>query len=105
MAGKNPTDKLTVRDLANNPIPALYSEILAAFASSDTLTKQQQAPLDLSNQLIKEIKQNDAFVIAAPIYNFTISDHLKHYFDFIAGSEHSFKYTKQSEKINMLKFY
>ncbi|WP_336429187.1 NAD(P)H-dependent oxidoreductase [Providencia sp.] len=84
-----------VRSVINNLLPTLDSKILAAFTSSGTLTKQQQAQLDLSNQLIEEIKQNNIIVIVAPIYNFTISFHLKHYFDFIAGSGHTFKYTEQ----------
>lgn len=92
---KNPEDAVTVRDLVNEPIPAIDGEILAAFGPSDTKTEQQQAHLDLSNTLIEEIKAHDVIVIAAPMYNFTISSHLKHYFDFIARSGHTFKYTEQ----------
>lgn len=92
---KNPESTVTVRDLVNEPIPAIDGEILAAFGSSDTKTEQQQAHLDLSNRLIEEIKAHDVIVIAAPMYNFTISSHLKHYFDFIARSGHTFKYTEQ----------
>ena len=92
---KNPEDTVTVRDLVNEPIPAIDGEILAAFGPSDTKTEQQQAHLDLSNTLIEEIKAHDVIVIAAPMYNFTISSHLKHYFDFIARSGHTFKYTEQ----------
>lgn len=92
---KNPEDTVTVRDLVNEPIPAIDGEILAAFGSTDTRTEQQQAHLDLSNTLIEEIKAHDVIVIAAPMYNFTISSHLKHYFDFIARSGLTFKYTEQ----------
>lgn len=92
---KNPEDTVTVRDLVNEPIPAIDGEILAAFGPSDTKTEQQQAHLDLSNSLIEEIKAHDVIIIAAPMYNFTIPSHLKHYFDFIARSGHTFKYTEQ----------
>ncbi|WP_272680911.1 FMN-dependent NADH-azoreductase [Providencia sp. PROV129] len=92
---KNPEDTVTVRDLVNEPIPAIDGEILAAFGPSDTKTEQQQAHLDLSNSLIEEIKAHDVIVIAAPMYNFTIPSHLKHYFDFIARAGHTFKYTEQ----------
>lgn len=51
--------------------------------------------MNLSNTLIEEIKAHNVIVIAAPMYNFTISSHLKHYFDFIARSGHTFKYTEQ----------
>lgn len=92
---KNPTDEFLVRDLVKQPIPAIDGEILAAFAPTDTKTAQQQAFLDLSNQLIDEIKQSDVLVITAPMYNFSVPSQLKHYFDFIARSGHTFKYTEQ----------
>ncbi|CAG9415921.1 FMN-dependent NADH-azoreductase [Providencia alcalifaciens] len=92
---KNPTDEFLVRDLVKQPIPAINGEILAAFAPTDTKTAQQQALLDLSNQLIDEIKQSDVLVITAPMYNFSVPSQLKHYFDFIARSGHTFKYTEQ----------
>lgn len=99
---KYPADAVTVRDLVNQPVPAIDSEILAAFGPSDTKTEQQQAHLDLSNALIEEIKAHDTIVIAAPMYNFTISSYLKHYFDFIARSGHTFKYTEQGS-VGLLK--
>ncbi|EMT6574467.1 TPA: FMN-dependent NADH-azoreductase [Providencia rettgeri] len=99
---KHSADTVTVRDLVKEPIPAIDGEILAAFGPSDTKTEQQQAHLDLSNTLIDEIKAHDVIVIAAPMYNFTISSHLKHYFDFIARSGHTFKYTEQGS-VGLLK--
>ncbi|MGG4607249.1 hypothetical protein [Providencia sp. Me31A] len=47
MAGKKPTDSVTVRDLVNEPIPAIDGEILAAFRPSDTKTELRQAHLNL----------------------------------------------------------
>ena len=41
-------------------------------------------------------------LITAPMYNFTISSHLKHYFDFIARVGHTFKYTEQGS-VGLLK--
>lgn len=99
---KKPADSVTVRDLVNEPIPAIDGEILAAFGPGDTKTEQQQAHLDLSNTLIEEIKEHDVIVIAAPMYNFTIPSQLKHYFDFIARSGHTFKYTEQGS-VGLLK--
>ncbi|MEQ4619929.1 FMN-dependent NADH-azoreductase [Providencia vermicola] len=93
--GKNPADSITVRDLVSNPIPAMDAEILAAFSPGDSKTAQQEAHLALSNQLINEIKQHDVVVITAPMYNFTVPSHLKNYFDFIARSGETFKYTEQ----------
>lgn len=95
MAGKKPADSITVRDLVSNPIPAIDAEILAAFALGGSKTQQQEAYLALSNQLINELRHHDVIVITAPMYNFTISTQLKNYFDFIARSGETFKYTEQ----------
>lgn len=92
---KKSADSITVRDLVSNPIPAIDGEILAAFAAGSSKTQQQQAHLALSNQLIDELKQHDVIVITAPMYNFTIPSQLKNYFDFIARSGETFKYTEQ----------
>lgn len=92
---KKPADSITVRDLVSNPIPAIDGEILAAFTAGNSKTQQQEAYLALSNQLIDELKQHDVIVITAPMYNFTIPSQLKNYFDFIARSGETFKYTEQ----------
>lgn len=93
---KNKGDTVTVRDLAANPVPVLDGELVGAMRPSDAaLSERQQQALDLSNELIAELKANDIIVIAAPMYNFNISTQLKTYFDLIARAGVTFRYTEK----------
>ncbi|EJG1805525.1 TPA: FMN-dependent NADH-azoreductase [Vibrio parahaemolyticus] len=87
-------DKLTVRDLAANPLPVLDFSVATALRATEDLSKEQQAVVDLSDTLIEEIKAADTLVIAAPMYNFTIPTQLKNWIDLIARAGVTFKYTE-----------
>ncbi len=87
-------DKLTIRDLAASPLPMLDLSVATAFRAADNLTTEQQEVIDLSDQLIEEVKTADTLVIAAPMYNFTIPTQLKNWFDLIARAGVTFKYTE-----------
>ncbi|HHI5023491.1 TPA: FMN-dependent NADH-azoreductase [Vibrio parahaemolyticus] len=87
-------DKLTVRDLAANPLPVLDSAVATALRATEDLSQEQQAVVDLSDTLIEEIKAADTLVIAAPMYNFTIPTQLKNWIDLIARAGVTFKYTE-----------
>ncbi|MDK9757481.1 FMN-dependent NADH-azoreductase [Vibrio sp. D173a] len=87
-------DKLTVRDLAANPLPVLDFSAATALRATEDLSQEQQAVVDLSDTLIEEIKAADTLVIAAPMYNFTIPTQLKNWIDLIARAGVTFKYTE-----------
>ncbi|WP_447470118.1 FMN-dependent NADH-azoreductase [Vibrio harveyi] len=87
-------DKLTVRDLAANPLPVLDISVATALRATEDLSQEQQAVVDLSDTLIEEIKAADTLVIAAPMYNFTIPTQLKNWIDLIARAGVTFKYTE-----------
>ncbi|EKB1969460.1 FMN-dependent NADH-azoreductase [Vibrio parahaemolyticus] len=87
-------DKLTVRDLAANPLPVLDFAVATALRATEDLSQEQQAVLDLSDTLIEEVKAADTLVIAAPMYNFTIPTQLKNWIDLIARAGVTFKYTE-----------
>ncbi|HCM0883001.1 TPA: FMN-dependent NADH-azoreductase [Vibrio parahaemolyticus] len=87
-------DKLTVRDLAANPLPVLDLAVATALRATEDLSQEQQAVVDLSDTLIEEIKAADTLVIAAPMYNFTIPTQLKNWIDLIARAGVTFKYTE-----------
>ncbi|EGQ7829197.1 FMN-dependent NADH-azoreductase [Vibrio parahaemolyticus] len=87
-------DKLTVRDLAANPLPVLDFAVATALRTTEDLSQEQQAVVDLSDTLIKEVKAADTLVIAAPMYNFTIPTQLKNWIDLIARAGVTFKYTE-----------
>lgn len=86
-------DKLTVRDLAANPLPVLDFAVATALRATEDLSQEQQAVVDLSDTLIEEVKAADTLVIAAPMYNFTIPTQLKNWIDLIARAGVTFKYT------------
>ena len=88
-------DRVTIRDLAAQPIPVLDGELVGALRPSDaTLTPRQQEALALSDKLIAELNAHDVIVIAAPMYNFNIPTQLKNYFDLIARAGVTFRYTE-----------
>ncbi|HCG5918154.1 TPA: FMN-dependent NADH-azoreductase [Vibrio parahaemolyticus] len=87
-------DKLTVRDLAANPLPVLDFAVATALRATEDLSQEQQAVVDLSDTLIEEVKAVDTLVIAAPMYNFTIPTQLKNWIDLIARAGVTFKYTE-----------
>ncbi|EJB8585201.1 FMN-dependent NADH-azoreductase [Vibrio parahaemolyticus] len=87
-------DKLTVRDLAANPLPVLDFAVATALRATEDLSQEQQSVVDLSDTLIEEVKAADTLVIAAPMYNFTIPTQLKNWIDLIARAGVTFKYTE-----------
>ncbi len=87
-------DKLTVRDLAANPLPVLDFAVATALRATKDLSQEQQTVVDLSDTLIEEVKAADTLVIAAPMYNFTIPTQLKNWIDLIARAGVTFKYTE-----------
>ncbi|AFJ48471.1 FMN-dependent NADH-azoreductase [Shimwellia blattae] len=89
----HPQDKLTVRDLAKDPLPVLDSEVLGAFGDTAGLSDRQRGIRERSDALIAELKSHDTLVIAAPMYNFNIPTQLKNYFDLIARAGETFRYT------------
>jgi len=84
------------RDLAQQPLPAISAEdLVAVHGSSDSQRDSLQSQLDLSAQLIDELKDADTLVLAAPMYNFGIPASLKQWIDAICRAGVSFKYTEQ----------
>ncbi|EHH2471624.1 FMN-dependent NADH-azoreductase [Vibrio vulnificus] len=89
---------VVVRDLAQQPLPILDFQVATALRASGDLSEAQQAIVDLSDQLIAEIKHADTLIIAAPMYNFTVPTQLKNWIDLIARAGVTFTYTEQGPK-------
>ncbi|CAM3832471.1 FMN-dependent NADH-azoreductase [Parendozoicomonas haliclonae] len=83
-----------VRDLAVDTVPVLDASVANALRGGDSLTDEQQAVLDFSDELIAELKTADTVVITAPMYNFMIPTQLKNYLDIIARAGVTFRYTE-----------
>lgn len=84
----------TLRDLSVNPLPALDETTLQAlFTPAEERTAEQAARVALNDALIAEVQAADTIVIAAPMYNFTITAQLKNWIDAIARAGVTFRYT------------
>ena len=91
----NPDAQLLMSDLAKDPLPHLTAEgFLSFLAPADSRTAEQQAYVAVSEMLIEEIRQAQIIVIGLPMYNFGIPSTLKAYFDQIARSGITFRYTE-----------
>ncbi len=76
-------------------LPHADGEILGAyFTPADQLSDVQQAHVDRSNAIIKQLKEADAIVIGAPMHNFGVPSGLKAYIDHFARAGETFKYTE-----------
>ena len=91
----HPDAKVLVREVASaEPVPHLNGERFGAFiAKPEARTDAQHAVVAYSDALIDELKRADIVVIGLPMYNFGVPSQLKAYFDHIARSGVTFKYT------------
>lgn len=84
------------RDLVQQPLPPVSAEdLIGVHGSSDSQRASLQLQLELSNELIDELRRADTLVLAAPMYNFGIPASLKQWIDAICRAGVSFKYTEQ----------
>lgn len=95
LLAKQPDAKLTVRDLAAEPLPHLdAAEVGAFFTPAESRSAEQQALVAVSDGLVAELAAADVLVLAVPMYNFGIPSTLKAYFDRVARAGVTFKYTE-----------
>lgn len=91
----NPAGRVVVRDIGANPLPHIDGAVLGAFFTpAEQRSAEQQALVARSDELIAELQNADAIVLAVPMYNFGIPSTLKAYFDWIARAGVTFKYTE-----------
>ena len=93
---RNPGAKVTVRDLAVEPVPHLTAERFQAFLTKpEERSAEQKVEAAYSDALIDEIKRADVIVLGVPMYNFDVPSTLKAYFDHIGRAGVTFRYTAQ----------
>ncbi|MGX1125717.1 FMN-dependent NADH-azoreductase [Pseudomonas sp. HLS-6 TE3448] len=91
----HPTDAITVRDLAANPVPHLDETLLGGWMKpQEQRTAEELKALQRSNELTDELLAADVLVMAAPMYNFTIPSTLKAWLDHVLRAGITFKYTE-----------
>lgn len=79
-----PQDVFLHRDVGLEPIPHITDAwIKAVFTKAEDRSPESQKLLELSDILIKELKESDVYVIGVPMYNWSIPSSLKAYIDHI----------------------
>jgi FMN-dependent NADH-azoreductase len=84
----HPDDTVVRRDLGTNPLP---SDVWAHAGVGQMVPDEQQTPpqraaLALAAELADELISADAAVIAVPMYNFGVSQHVKTWIDLLLAS-------------------
>jgi FMN-dependent NADH-azoreductase len=73
---------ITYRDLGHHPVPLVDENwIAAAYSPADTHTPEQAAAIRVSDELVDEFLAADRYVVAVPMYNFSIPANFKAYID------------------------
>jgi len=91
----HPQASVVKRDLAANPLPHLSAEEVSGWQlDSAQRSPAQQAAIAVSDELIDELKQADAVVLALPMYNFTVPSTFKAWMDRVARAGVTFRYTE-----------
>lgn len=89
-----PGDRIVERDLAAAPVPHLDEAMMGAFFTPAGQRSPQAAELvKVSDTLVDELLAADVIVLAAPMYNFSVSSTLKAWIDHIARAGRTFQYT------------
>jgi FMN-dependent NADH-azoreductase len=76
-------EKVIYRDLDKSPVPAVDHNLIAALAAAPgmLLNDDQRRALSLSNHLVDELFEADAYVLGVPMVNFSVPGAFKSYMD------------------------
>jgi len=91
----HPGAKIVTRHVAaSEPVPHLDGERFSALITPpEVRSAAQHAVVAYSDTLINELQRADVIVLGLPMYNFGVPSQLKAYFDHIARSGVTFKYS------------
>ncbi|WP_336042078.1 FMN-dependent NADH-azoreductase [Acinetobacter dispersus] len=87
-------DEVIIRDLTTLNLPVLDAEIFHALRGAAHVSAPIQKIIQLSDELIAELKATDLLLIGAPMYNLNVPTQLKNWFDLVARARHTFRYTE-----------
>ena len=92
----HPGATIITRDIGSDPVPHLDAERFGALISApEQRSAAQQAVVDYADALLDEIRSAEVIVLGLPMYNFGVPSSLKAYFDHLARSGVTFRYTEQ----------
>lgn len=88
--------RITRRDVGTAALPHLDAERFAALTTpAPERTARQQDIAAESDRLVEELQRADLLVLGIPMYNFAIPSQLKAWFDHVARSGITFRYTAE----------
>jgi FMN-dependent NADH-azoreductase len=81
----HPGDRVVRRHLGTNPLPSdVWSlAVSAIFTPEADRTPEQHAAATLAAELTDELLDADAILLAVPLYNFGVSQHIKAWIDLV----------------------
>jgi len=86
-----PQDDIVSRDVGRNP-PAFITEDWIAAAFAKERLPEQDALLELSDELIAEVANADVMIMATPMYNYGMPAALKAWFDQVVRIDKTFTF-------------
>ncbi|SEC69896.1 FMN-dependent NADH-azoreductase [Maribacter dokdonensis] len=90
---KNPKDMFSYREVGLKDIPPINEKwISSAFIKPDERTKENQSGVQFSDELIKEFKMHNVYVLGTPMYNWSIPSGLKSYIDQLMRINETWKF-------------
>ncbi|OAB42132.1 FMN-dependent NADH-azoreductase [Paenibacillus glacialis] len=93
---KHPNDEVIEQiNLYDDEVPMLDKTVLKAWAKQakgEELTSQEKDVTDRMNEILKQFKSANKYVIVYPLHNFNIPSKLKDYMDNIMIAKETFKY-------------
>lgn len=91
--GRYPEDRFMFREIGLEVVPAINEKWIAgAFVKPEERNAENQATLAFSNELVRELKENDIYVIGTPMYNWSIPSGLKSYIDQVMRINETWKF-------------
>ena len=100
---KNPEDEIVYRDLNDDMV--FVSGLTESGMNIDEKDQNEnhKKMFELSNQLVKELKESDIIIISAPIYNYGPPATLKAWSDLAARVGETFKFRENGRREGLLK--
>ena len=99
---KKPEDKVIYRDLDDEMLFVAGLTESGMSMPENERTEHHKKMFELSDKLVKELKDSDIIIISAPIYNFGPPATLKAWSDLTARVKSTFKYSPDGKQIGLL---
>ncbi len=99
---RKPGDEIIYRDLDDEMLFVAGLTESGMSIPENERTDQHKKMFELSDKLVKELKESDIIIISTPIYNFGPPATLKAWSDLAARVKSTFKYSPDGKQIGLL---